>query len=644
MLAAVALGLATVPSGAAESERRSGQDPYYLYALAQQYRHSSDFQRADETFAAAVELEPDAPYLRLGYAEFLYQAGKLDRAAEQAAAARRLLPGATEPWRLSARIEFRRSDKSEGAIERALQYFRRLRQLDPEDVESRVSPARVLMAMTRFDEAAVLLEEAFEIRPDDGQIASMLVEALERSSDRGQAESVLRRILLRDSDRLRARLALANLLSRAGRHGDAVAVLEAGGSGALASVEVLRVLTFELYRVGAWDKSLAAARRWIAASPEETPARYLLGLSLMAVGDHGEAERVLRALAAESPTSLDMGRPLAQVLERQGRWREARDVLLAVAAAAEAEPDEPASDEAATELEITARDARIAALELLLRVESWQEAVATSDVVLGAAVLDSEPGRRTDVRLMRAQALAGAGRADEALALFAELAELAESADRAVAGRAEALVRIGRSGDARRELVALAGLKGREMLAGRTLQRLEFYEDAIPVWRGMRKRDPDSVDIQFWLAAALERTGRIQAAEREFRELLTRDAEFAPALNYLGYMFAESGRNLNEAMDLVQRAVELEPNNGAYVDSLGWAYFQLGRLEEAREALLKAVRLVGDDAVVHEHLGDVYRAIGDPGRARSAYEKALELDADNAEAVRAKLEQLGSGG
>ena len=108
-------------------------------------------------------------------------------------------------------------------------------------------------------------------------------------------------------------------------------------------------------------------------------------------------------------------------------------------------------------------------------------------------------------------------------------------------------------------------------------------------------------------------------------------------------MWAERGENLEEARELVQQAVALEPNNGAYVDSLGWAHYQLGDLDEAKRYLERAAELIPDDAVIFEHLGDVYLELGDASKAREVYEKALELGSENAGEVESKLRSLSEG-
>ena len=117
----------------------------------------------------------------------------------------------------------------------------------------------------------------------------------------------------------------------------------------------------------------------------------------------------------------------------------------------------------------------------------------------------------------------------------------------------------------------------------------------------------------------------------------------ADAYNYLGYMYAEKGVNLDEAIELIGEALKIEPDNGAYIDSLGWAYFQKGMVDEALAELEKAAGLMGDDPTIREHLGDAYRRKGMLGRAAEEWRKALELDPDNEE-IREKLSAAGEDG
>ncbi len=108
------------------------------------------------------------------------------------------------------------------------------------------------------------------------------------------------------------------------------------------------------------------------------------------------------------------------------------------------------------------------------------------------------------------------------------------------------------------------------------------------------------------------------------------DSKHADAYNYLGYMFAEEGIHLEESVSLIEKALELEPDNGAFVDSLGWAYYRLGRLDEALHELQRAVTLVKkEDPTIREHLGDVFFEKGMIQQAIEQWEYSLELDDTN---------------
>jgi Flp pilus assembly protein TadD len=107
-------------------------------------------------------------------------------------------------------------------------------------------------------------------------------------------------------------------------------------------------------------------------------------------------------------------------------------------------------------------------------------------------------------------------------------------------------------------------------------------------------------------------------------------------------MWAEGGVNLERAHEMLTRAVGQEPNNGAYVDSLGWVYFQLGNLELAEKYLTDAVQLLPRDATVHEHLGDVFAKRGDMERALTSYRTAIDLDpkSKDVQKLRSKIAEI----
>ncbi len=130
-------------------------------------------------------------------------------------------------------------------------------------------------------------------------------------------------------------------------------------------------------------------------------------------------------------------------------------------------------------------------------------------------------------------------------------------------------------------------------------------------------------------------------AEADFRDALVVDPDRAEVLNFLGYSLVERSQALDEALDMIERAVRAQPANGAIVDSLGWAQFKLGRYEEAVGHLERAAELEPVDPIVNDHLGDGYWAVGRFIEARFQWQRALSFDPapDEAERIRAKLEK-----
>ncbi|HWN93532.1 MAG TPA: tetratricopeptide repeat protein, partial [Methylomirabilota bacterium] len=131
----------------------------------------------------------------------------------------------------------------------------------------------------------------------------------------------------------------------------------------------------------------------------------------------------------------------------------------------------------------------------------------------------------------------------------------------------------------------------------------------------------------FELGAAHERAGKIPEAESYFEKCLKMSPAFPPALNYLGYMWADRGTNLSRARELIEKAVQLDPTNAAYLDSLGWVLFKQGHVKEALDPIRKAVELNEEpDATLFDHLGDVYAALKQPEKAQEAWRKSLEVE------------------
>ena len=172
-----------------------------------------------------------------------------------------------------------------------------------------------------------------------------------------------------------------------------------------------------------------------------------------------------------------------------------------------------------------------------------------------------------------------------------------------------------------------------EYLSGIVSTRLKNYSESIKRFTAAevvgQATDPQRLDnfFYFQFGAACERKGDYSQAEKYFEKCLQLAPNFADALNYLGYMWAEHGEKLDRARQLIEKAVKAEPKNGAYLDSMGWVLFKLKQPKEALGYVLKAIQAPdGEDAEVYSHLGDIYDALGETNKARDAWQKSLSLE------------------
>ena len=156
----------------------------------------------------------------------------------------------------------------------------------------------------------------------------------------------------------------------------------------------------------------------------------------------------------------------------------------------------------------------------------------------------------------------------------------------------------------------------------------EQCDKAIKKYEDVSKLKSNSGDIFRKLGICYEQTDQTQKAETAFGRALELNPNDSGALNYLGYWWADEGRNLKEAMELITKAVKLYPENGYYADSLGWVYFKIGNMKKAVTWLERAVALAPDDAVIHDHLGDVYWHLGRLLEARYKWQFAYQMYTD----------------
>lgn len=630
----------------------------YHFSVAKMLMDEGDYRGARGAFEQSLELDPEAAYVRIEYAEFLSRLGRfgrtaeerqsrLEEAADQASLAVAALPDNADALRAVASANLALAaeipDRAD-AMAKAVEALEGVRAVEPDDVRSMLSLGQIYLRRGQANQAAEVFGAVVDRTPGYLPANRFLAEALLESGRRSEAVGALRKVVEGEPENEAARLALAEILAEQGEHQDAIDILQDHPTD-LGTVEARSRLATELYLVGDLEGAGELLGRLAQEAPDSRFIRLLHGLVLSAQARNEEALATLEPLLDGGPGDADLAVTVSELLLREEREDEAVDMLRDTVNRLE----EEGSGEAAVEV-------RLALGRLYANLGRWQdveetmaplvEMVEVVEVVEVPEAAGDDGAESVPALLLWSDALAEQGRGEAALARLRRVAEVSgEAAEAALLSKqVELLALLGRTGEAVGILSGLAedlgeGQEEAFLQAAEGLHRSEHFEETIePLERFVVAR-PDSVAGRFLLGAARERAGRREAAVTAFRDLLGEAPDFHPALNYLGYMWIERGENLEEAFAMVERAVALDPDNGAYMDSLGWGLFQLGRYEEARETLERAARLA-QDPTIYEHLGDVHAALGDTESARRAYRRAMALEADDPDEVARKLGDL----
>jgi len=258
-----------------------------------------------------------------------------------------------------------------------------------------------------------------------------------------------------------------------------------------------------------------------------------------------------------------------------------------------------------------------------------------------------------DALLLSAGILDDLGQYELAVETYKQIPQDSPDHHAAELGRAEALRRAAKPDAAIEVLEQLAGdfptLPRVHSALGDLQRQEENYSAAVTAYdRALEFSEADSQGRWFLLYArgiSHERLDQWDRAEADFRAALELSPQQPQVLNYLGYSLVEKQTNLDEALNMIERAVAARPDSGYIVDSLGWVLYRLGRYEEAVGHMETAVELMAVDPVVNDHLGDVYWAVGRVREAEFQWKRALSFvnpDDLNAEAdpdrIRRKLD------
>jgi len=632
---------------------------YYHLGLASIYEenaaegHAEDVPRAIEEYKLALNADPNSPTLNNALADLYLHSDHIREAESTARALLKTSPDDIDAHRLLGRIYLRALSEEQNApastsptptvLDKAIAEFEKIVALQPSSVADRMvlgqlytvkhdskkaeeqfktaqsmepdSEEVVLNLARLYSENSDVVHEikTLEAVPVNGRSAKMedaLGAAYEQLKQPKEAIAAYRRAAGLEPDDLATRDALAQALLNDNQLDEALKQFTDLLKTDPENVGVLVHIGEILRRQGKYEDALTAIRKARAKAPEDLEAGYNEGLLLDALGRLDEAASVCEKMVdltshANGAYTTEEKNNRAIFLERLGAvYQEQNKVDLAVS----------------TYQKLIDMGGESALRGYEAQSEAYGEAkIFDRAVEVARKAVVAYPDDR-DLKLMLAGALLEQGKADEATAMAKGLLDGSDK-DRIV------WLRLGQFDTELR----------------RWNEAVEAYDKA-----GAFTTKNEDIAYLFFLKGALEeREKHYKPAQKLFQKALKLSPDSAMTLNYLGYMLADRGQQLPMALTLIRKAVDQEPMNGAYLDSLGWVYFKMGEYELAEQNLRQAVARDATDATVHDHMGELYAHTGRIRLAAAQWELSLaayaksapdEATPDEVAKVRKKLE------
>ncbi len=643
---------ATSPSDSAAKASAATPDhaaSYYHYMLARRYAelagiyNRNDYvDKAISEYQQAIQADPDSLFLKVQLAELYWRVSSAAGTAPTKAIAEiqevlkdnpddvdahRLLGRiyvtslGENPSNSSAQGEGSGSQQFQSTMQKAIKEYEEVERLDPKDTTSLVLLGRLY--------------------------------SLNHESDK--AEATFKKVMQTDPNSLSAIIHLARIDADHGHFGDAIALLKRIPDNEM-DAQLLGLMGYAYSQEGKSADAETAYQKALAIEPENEDIRRAYANALMANGKSDDArtqlETILKSDSRDSGTYIS----LARLDRREGRFSDAQKAL-DHAKSLEPDGNDVAYEQAILYDTIGKDDDAIPVINQWLQRTAKPEAQYTEAEANNRAAFLQLLGRiynsqnkydraietfKQIVALGGDQAPSGEGLIADTLRLKREPAKALKVLDTAIEkyphnnslrlGRARLLGQQGKVDEAISQLQA--------MLTGSPIDN-EIYLAMADVYMGAKKYpdaetvvkkalalipDPDDQEgARFMLGSVYEREKKYDLAEEEFKKVLAMDPFNDLAANYLGYEMADRGVQLKESLSYIEKAVKLEPNNGAYLDSLGWVYYKMKRYQEARGPLEKAVQLISDDPTIRMHLGYVYLGLGKKDLAVEQWETALKL-------------------
>lgn len=534
------------------------------------------------------------------------------RSARMAHAARGLTPAAEVAYQFLVYQDLLRQGKKEEAV----QILAGMAESHPSP-DLAVELANLQWGLNEREKATETLERALTVFPDARQITFYLANAYQMRRMGDAAVKTLERYLSTHPKDATALQELASLQEDAGNHKEAAAVL-ARIPETERDATVFSLMAKTAIGLGHNKEALRLLRAAVDKDPNLMTAWVELAGLLEQEGDAKGAEEAYRRMLTLGEDSPEVRAKLVRLAVKQ------KNPAKALALLKEGDPGKSQLLDAMSALVEAGYPKQ--ARQVLALIEAAEP--DGPDLLFYKAVLAYEADKNPKAAMtILAQVPPANPNYDKSLSFRIQIAS--EMNDLA---RAQALVREARERfPDKKEFAALeAALLDK---AGDTAQAATILEKAMTTW-------PDDLDLLYRYGVALEKLKRRDEAKAVMEKIVAADPANADALNYLGYSLAEEGRDLERALTMIRAALEKEPDNPFFLDSLAWTLHKLKRADEAMAAIEKAIAHRVKDAIIWEHYGDIAAAAGRKAEAQKAYRTALELGSETPAAVKKKLESL----
>jgi tetratricopeptide (TPR) repeat protein len=599
---------------AASGEKTDHASAYYHYALAHIYAELAGepggreyIDKALENYKEALKADPSSAAISDELAEFYVQAGLLSDAEKDADEALAKDPKDLGALRLLARIYTsqiggQNNRINQDMLKKAIEQYKKITDLAVKDVDAWVMLGRLEKAAQDNAEAERAYKKALDVDPDnEDALTGLSLVYLDLGNSQAAADTL--KTLADKNPSARSLQALAETYEQMREFGLAADALKK----ALAlnppnASDVRQAMAQDLVYAQRFPEALQIYQDLVADDPMDAQSYLRISQIYRTQRKFTDARTASDKALAIDPANVEIRYNQVSILEAEGKTQQAiqtlKDILDTTAKRTYGRPE---------------RSMRLALLQRLAELyRDGEQTELAVEAFRQMAELDADQGARSAAEIVETYRTGH----DFSKAQQEADADLKKFPDDRVLHVAHAtlLADLGKNDQAIAEVKKLMdGKNDREtdMTLAQLYDKAHKFDDAAKVLDAAEKlssTDEDKENIWFMRGAMYERMKKIDIAEVEFRKVLKVDPENANALNYIGYMLADRNMRLPESLDLITKALELSPENGAFLDSLGWVYFRLGRLPEAEENLRRAVSKTPSDPTVHDHIAQVLMA------------------------------------